>query len=121
MRLVFKESGHGISLGTTFKHEDGKTYTVVGIEQPRHGGSAGHVTCKPTDDDDAFEQRYYTSVWNMEFIEREDRATVIRLEPHQVDNLHTLLDYAPQPSLSDLKEFLDNNVIASITLSIVTR
>lgn len=69
MRLIHKSSGETVEVGdvvTTFR---GESAIVTGRERPRSPASAGRIYIQQ----DGYNNGYYPSVVDCEWIEREDR------------------------------------------------
>ena len=70
MRLVHKD-GREVVVGETVTDFRGDTATVTGWETPRSPASTGRLYVKA---EDGWTQGYYPSVFDCEWIEREDRS-----------------------------------------------
>lgn len=74
MRLVHKESQKEVQVGDEVFDFRGERAVVVNFSPPRSPASSGKVTVK-NPDDDRDQREYYVGVFNMEWIEREDRES----------------------------------------------
>lgn len=79
MKLVYKDTNKEVNLGDVIKHvhhnapagTKPETLVVTHIEKPRHGGSTGRVYASKPGRTDG--QGFFPSVFDMEWIEREDQ------------------------------------------------
>jgi len=74
MKLVHIETGKPVKRGETVRDFRGDLATVVGWDKPKHAGSTGRVYVKAGPVAAEWSQGFYPSVFDLEWIEREDRA-----------------------------------------------
>lgn len=70
MRLVHKATGEEVRIGDLVIDFRGDKATVTATEEPRHAASSGRIYVV---DAEGFRGNYYPSVFDCEWIEREDR------------------------------------------------
>jgi hypothetical protein len=72
MRLVHEDTGIEVVDGEVVTDFRGDKCIVAGREEPRSPASTGRVYVRPTHGEQ-WTQGYYPSVFNLKWIEREDR------------------------------------------------
>jgi len=72
VRLVYRQTQEPVRIDDTVTLHDGRTVIVKGMEKPHHSGSTGRVLVVHEGDQEPM--RYYPSVIEAEWIEREDQT-----------------------------------------------
>jgi hypothetical protein len=72
MKLIYTANGNEVKVGEIVCFKNGTIARVNSIEKPRHSGSNGRVYVEALDDP-FHSQGYFPSVFNMEWVEREDQ------------------------------------------------
>ena len=71
MRLIHKATGKEVQVGDTVRTHRGQKATVVFFVEPHKPEAEGRITVQ--EEDFAWQNTYYVSVFGCEWIEREDR------------------------------------------------
>jgi len=71
MKLVYASTGNEVKVGDKVKMQDGRTWTLSGIEKPHKPSSTGRVYVVPASGRAC--ASYFPSVIGAEWIEREDQ------------------------------------------------
>lgn len=70
MKLVYKDTRKEVAKGDHVTLRDNVAAKVVSVEKPRHDGSTGRVYVRSVT---GYEQGYYPSVINAEWIDHDDQ------------------------------------------------
>lgn len=73
MRLVHEATGAEAQIGEVLTDFRGYKMRLISIEKPRSPASTGRVYVRELDADHDYTSGYYPSVFDLEWIEREDR------------------------------------------------